>query len=129
MTDYARLGDVDRFFQANAAFHALIVDASGNERLRAFYRQLANQMRRYRMRSLGLRGGMERSLAEHAAILDAIERKDAAAAAQLMAEHIQVPQRILQAAPEDELVQVAVRRGSSGPVRARAALRRPPRRP
>ncbi|MGQ0570113.1 MAG: GntR family transcriptional regulator [Armatimonadota bacterium] len=102
----AARGEVDRFFEANAAFHTLVVERSGNERLRDIYRQLMNQMRRYRMRSMSLRGGLERSLAEHAAILETIERRDTAAAARLLAEHIEMPQRLLQAAPEGELVQV-----------------------
>jgi DNA-binding GntR family transcriptional regulator len=97
---------VDGFFQSNAAFHALIVDRSGNERLRAIYRQVMNQMRRYRMRSMSLRGGLERSTAEHAALLDAMERRDVEEAARLLREHIEVPQRILQAASDEELVPV-----------------------
>jgi DNA-binding GntR family transcriptional regulator len=101
----ARAGDALGFFQANAAFHALIVERSTNERLRRMHEQLTNQMRRYRMRSLELRGGMERSLAEHAAIIEAMQRRDASAAAALLGEHIQVPQRLLQAAPESEMVE------------------------
>jgi DNA-binding GntR family transcriptional regulator len=109
----AARGDVDGFFEANAAFHTLIVERSGNDRLREIYRQLMNQLRRYRMRSMSLRGGLERSLAEHAAILDAVERRDADAAARLLADHIQIPQRLLHAAPESELVQVTAGREPS----------------
>lgn len=111
----AARGDVGRFFEVNAAFHALVVERSGNERLRDIYRPLTNQMRRYRMRSMSLRGGLERSLAEHAAILEAIQRGDATAAARLFSDHIQVPQRILQASPDGELVQVSS--GSSSAAR------------
>jgi DNA-binding GntR family transcriptional regulator len=57
------------------------------------------------MRSLSLRGGIERSLTEHAAIIDAVERRDTQAAVGLLSEHIQVPQRILQTSPEEEMVQ------------------------
>lgn len=105
MSALAERGDVEGFFQANAAFHTLILERSGNDRLDAIYRQLMNQMRRYRMRSLSLRGGIERSLMEHAAIIDAVERRDTQAAVGLLSEHIQVPQRILQTSPEEELVQ------------------------
>lgn len=105
MSALAERGDIEGFFQANAAFHALILERSGNDRLDAIYRQLMNQMRRYRMRSLSLRGGIERSLMEHAAIIDAVERRDTQAAVGLLSEHIQVPQRILQTSPEEELVQ------------------------
>ena len=105
MTALAERGDIEGFFQANGAFHALIMERSGNDRLRATYRQLMNEMRRYRMRSLSLRGGIERSLTEHAAIIDAVERRDTQAAVGLLSEHIQVPQRILQTSPEEEMVQ------------------------
>ena len=109
----AARGDVDGFFEANTAFHALAVERSGNDRLREIYRQLMNQLRRYRMRSMSLRGGLDRSLAEHAAILDAVERRDADAAARLLADHIQMPQRLLRASPEGELVQITAGREPS----------------
>lgn len=106
MVAYTEKHDVDRYFQCNAAFHSLFAERSGNELLQGLYRQLVNQMRRYRMRSFYLRGGLERSLSEHSAILEAVERRDVEAAMRLLSEHIQVPQRILQSAPEGELVQV-----------------------
>lgn len=112
MTACAERADVRRFFELNTAFHALLVERSGNGRLQQMYRQLMNQMRRYRMRSMALRGGLERSLTEHAALLEAIRRRDEDAAARLLSEHIQVPQRILQASPDGELVQVAAGRSS-----------------
>jgi len=105
MSALAERGDIEGFFQANATFHALIMERSGNDRLRATYRQLMNEMRRYRMRSLSLRGGIERSLTEHAAIIDAVERRDTQAAVGLLSEHIHVPERILLTSPEEQLVQ------------------------
>ena len=45
------------------------------------------------LRSLTLRGNLQRSVAEHAAILRAAKRGDADRAAHLMSEHIRVPQR------------------------------------
>ena len=45
---------------------------------------------------LDLRGGMERSIEEHEAILAAVRAGDAAEAARLLAEHIHVPQKILE---------------------------------
>ena len=52
-------------------------------------------MRRYRMRSLTLRGGLKRSCEEHRRILDAFHSGDGEAAAKLMGEHIQIPKRLL----------------------------------
>ena len=96
MTAHSAAGDADAFFAANAKFHALLVDRSANGYLRAIYHPLMDQMRRYTTPSLDLRGGMERSLEEHRAILDAVRAGDAVGAARLLGEHIHVPQRALE---------------------------------
>ena len=101
----ADCGEVDRFFQANAAFHAAIVDASGNEKLREVYRQVVGQMARYQMRSLALRGTLRRSIQEHRAIVRAVRKRDVERAAHLLSEHIRVPQRRLEATP-DEVIEL-----------------------
>ncbi len=93
-------GDIDRFFAANAAFHGLFVDRADNDYLKATYEPLIDQMRRYRSPSADLRGGLERSIDEHEAVLDAVRAGDAAEAARLLGEHIQVPQRILENASQ-----------------------------
>jgi DNA-binding GntR family transcriptional regulator len=95
--------EVAEFFEANMAFHARLVEASGNATLQELYGQLVGRMGRYRMRSLTLRGNLQRSVAEHGAILRAVKRGDADRAAHLMSEHIRVPQRRLQVLTEDEL--------------------------
>ena len=96
--------EVAEFFEANLAFHARLVEASGNATLQELYGQLVGRMGRYRMRSLTLRGNLQRSVAEHGAILRAAKRGEADRAAHLMSEHIRVPQRRLQALTEEELV-------------------------
>lgn len=113
MSRYAERGEVEQFFEANIAFHALLFGASGNAKLQELYGQLLGQMGPYRMRSLTLRGNIERSVAEHGAILRAVKRGDADRAAHLMSEHIRVPQRRLQALTDDELAAVE-RTGSAG---------------
>jgi DNA-binding GntR family transcriptional regulator len=55
-----------------------------------------DQMRRHLSSSLGLRGGLERSIEEHQAILAAVRAGDADEAARLLREHIHVPQRALE---------------------------------
>jgi DNA-binding GntR family transcriptional regulator len=97
-------GNVDAFFQANAAFHELIVASSGNETLKEMYRQLVSHMGRYRMRSLALRGSLRRSVSEHRAILRAVKAGDADKAVHLLSEHIRVPRRRLESASEEEVV-------------------------
>ena len=93
MEAHATRNEVESFFEANLAFHARLLEASGNAKLEELYRQLLGQLGRYRLRSLTLRGNLKRSVSEHKAILRAARRGDAERAAQLMAEHIRVPQR------------------------------------
>lgn len=108
MSECAASDDVDGFFEANAEFHLALVEASGNSRLQDTYRQLVEQMRRYRAGSLRLRGSLKRSIAEHRTILRAIDAGDAERAAHLVSEHIRVPQRRLEAMPEEELLQLGL---------------------
>jgi DNA-binding GntR family transcriptional regulator len=110
MATHAEREEVAEFFEANAAFHARLVEAAGNGKLQELYRQLLGQMGRYRIRSLILRGNLQRSVAEHAAILRAAKRGDAERAAHLMSEHVRVPQRRLKALSEEELAAAEVGR-------------------
>jgi DNA-binding GntR family transcriptional regulator len=103
MQGHAERNEVGDFFEANAAFHAELFAAAGNGKLQELYRHLLGQMGRYRMRSLTLRGSLERSVAEHRAILRAAKRGDVERAVHLMSEHVRVPQRRLQSLSEDEL--------------------------
>jgi DNA-binding GntR family transcriptional regulator len=108
MGKHAERSEVTEFFEANVAFHAHLVEASGNRMLQELYGQLLSQMGRYRMRSLTLRGNLQRSVAEHGAILRAARRGNAERAAHLMSEHIRVPQRRLKAFTYDELAAAEV---------------------
>ena len=103
MAAHAERDEVVEFFEANAAFHWRLFEASGNGKLQELYRQLLGQLGRYRSRSVLLRGNLQRSVAEHAAILRAAKRGDADRAAHLMSEHIRVPQRSLRALSDSEL--------------------------
>lgn len=102
MEAHAAGNEVESFFEANLAFHARLLEASGNRKLEELYRQLLDQLGRYRLRSLTLRGNLKRSVSEHKAILRAARRGDAERTAQLMAEHIRVPQRRAMALEEAE---------------------------
>jgi len=92
----AATDDTIAFFAANAAFHDFVVVHADNADLKSIYDTLMDRMRRYRWPSLDLRGGMERSVEEHAEILAAIRAGNADEAVRLMAAHIHVPQRILE---------------------------------
>ncbi|HZS88136.1 MAG TPA: GntR family transcriptional regulator [Chloroflexota bacterium] len=112
MAGHVARGAVDDFFADNAAFHLIFVDRSGNDKLQEIYAGLISQMRRYYVPSLYLRGGMERSLEEHGAILRAVKEGNADEAAHLMAEHIRLPRRILEADPRVELVPLMAQRAT-----------------
>ncbi len=99
----AETESVEAFFAANAQFHNLLVRSSKNRMLIEIYFPLIDQMRRYRMKSLTLRGGLRRSCEEHQAILDALKAGDADKASQLMSAHIRIPRQILESGnAEDE---------------------------
>jgi DNA-binding GntR family transcriptional regulator len=104
MAAHAERGDVEAFFEANHQFHVTLVELSGNRKLQEVYRALMHQMRRYRIPSMLLRGGMARSVEEHQAILDALGRRDIPQGVRLISEHIQVPQRALGEGQQPELV-------------------------
>lgn len=103
LVQFADAGDVGGFFDTNAAFHSSLVEASGNETLGEIYRQLLGQMGRYRMQSLSLRGNLQRSIAEHRAIVRAARKGDVERASRLMAEHIRVPGLRIQSLDNAEL--------------------------
>ena len=97
MEQAAMDGEVQVFFEANTRFHEALVRASGNDKLHEVHRVLVGQMVPYRPRSLELRGNLEQSVAEHREILAAIEARDAQRASDLLAAHIEVPQRVIEA--------------------------------
>jgi DNA-binding GntR family transcriptional regulator len=97
MARAAREDEVRLFFDTNNTFHEALVRGSRNRKLHEVHRMLVGQMVPYLPRSLELRGNLQQSVAEHEAILAAIEDRDANRAAELLAEHIEVPQRVLEA--------------------------------
>ena len=99
----AKAGNTDRFFEINRAFHGYLVHASGNQKLEAVHGQLVAQMGRLMRKSAELRGGLEQSAAEHREILAAVDAGDPALAAQLLEDHIEVPQRVLSTSAEEEM--------------------------
>jgi len=92
----ARDDEVRVFFDTNNSFHEALVRGSRNRKLHDVHRMLVGQMVPYLPRSLELRGNLQQSVAEHQAILAAIEERDVGRAAALLAEHIEVPQRVLE---------------------------------
>ena len=96
MARAAREDEVRLFFDTNNSFHEALVRGSRNQKLYELHRVLVGQMVPYLPRSLELRGNLLQSVEEHEAILAAIDARDAERAAELMAEHIEVPQRVVE---------------------------------
>ena len=103
MESEAAAGNTERFFEINHDFHSLLVRASGNQKLEEMHAHLIVQMGRLLKKSVDLRGGVERSAAEHRDILAAVEAGDPVLAARLLEEHIEVPQRVLRSSAADSL--------------------------
>jgi phosphonate utilization transcriptional regulator len=82
-------GDHDAYARANVAFHDAIVATAGNGKLYETYRRLVGELSLFRRAALEVRSdAMERSLAEHRAILSALAARNADEAAQLMRVHV-----------------------------------------
>ena len=80
---------IDKYFPLNIRFHDRIVELTGNRRLLAAYRGVINQMHLMRRRGLVAGGGMRgMSNVEHRAIVEALSRRDAEAAAEAMRRHV-----------------------------------------
>ena len=80
--------DFRGFFASDEEFHALILAFTGFNRVAEVSGQLSLQVRRARMLLLPERDRMAETVAEHAAILDAIRAQDPEAAAQAMRRHL-----------------------------------------
>jgi len=96
MADFARQDRVAEFFATNVAFHELLCELSGNEKLQEVHHRLGGEISRFQARTLALRGSLDGSVTEHRAILAAIRLKDADKACELTAAHVRVPAQRLQ---------------------------------
>ncbi len=85
---YATEGDADHFFEANQAFHLAVQQLAGNRWLSQLINDTRKLMKLTRRDSLRLEGRLKQSLAEHRAILRAIQRHDANDAGRLMQNHL-----------------------------------------
>jgi len=84
----AEAGDTEAFHRADEAFHEAIATAGRHPGVWALVKHVKLQVDRYRRLTLPLAGRMARVVAEHGAVLAAIERRDAAGAADAMGRHL-----------------------------------------
>ncbi|GMG83231.1 GntR family transcriptional regulator [Paralimibaculum aggregatum] len=83
-------GDLDVYYYGNERLHAAIRAACGNSFLIEQAEALQRRLKPYRRHQLRARGRIERSNAEHAEVVEAIEAADPQAASAAMRAHVAV---------------------------------------
>lgn len=84
----AAASDIDGFFEANQAFHQEVQLIADNRWLTQAITDLRKVIKLSRHHSLFIEGRLEQSLAEHRAILDALDQRDVTATELAMRDHI-----------------------------------------
>jgi DNA-binding GntR family transcriptional regulator len=84
----AAAGDIDAYYRINHEFHSLVQRLAGNRWLDRVTNDLRSFVRMLRGRQLKLPGRIGQSIAEHRALIDAVRRRDAAAAQRVMHDHL-----------------------------------------
>lgn len=87
MAAYVETNDTDAYYRANLAFHAAIVEISGNGTLLSIYEGVCKQMSLFRRVSLSLPGHLRLSLQRHKKIVEAIKSRNSTKAATVMRNH------------------------------------------
>ncbi len=87
-SEIAETGDLARFHRADEEFHAALAKAAGFEGIWDLIRQVKIQVDRYRQLTLPEEGRPAKVIAEHAAVIDAMEAGDADEAIRAMEEHL-----------------------------------------
>ncbi len=81
--------DMTAYVQSTREFHEIIVHGCGNATLASIYQGLERKIHWLRTLSLSWPGRVDVSLADHRAILDAMQRRDAALAERIARAHIE----------------------------------------
>jgi DNA-binding GntR family transcriptional regulator len=85
---FVEKGNVKEYSKSADIFHGLMQHLSGNRRLETFSINLHEQVYRYRIKSLKVKGRIEKSLSEHKKIIEAIIRHDPEQAKKFCEEHL-----------------------------------------
>ncbi|HHY92109.1 MAG TPA: GntR family transcriptional regulator [Firmicutes bacterium] len=85
---YVTKDDVEQITVLDTEFHRLLLEASKSKALRYALGSTLDYVEQARLRSLSVPGRIHYSVREHRSILDALAARDAAAAAQRMAQHM-----------------------------------------
>ena len=82
--------DPDDYYNENERFHGIIYQQSGNGFLAAEAGALHRRLKPFRRQQLKLRGRMAQSMAEHKAIVEALEQGNSEAAADALRSHVAI---------------------------------------
>jgi phosphonate utilization transcriptional regulator len=103
MQQAARGRSVEQYYPLNVQFHDLLAEFTGNGTLLNHYRRLVNELHLYRRETLALgQDSFPISTREHAAIVDALARRDGDRAGKLMYEHAMESRDRLHAARKEK---------------------------
>jgi DNA-binding GntR family transcriptional regulator len=97
--------DIDTYYPLNVAFHARLVEMSGNNRVAELYNGLSKELHLFRCRGLLFRGdSMALSNQEHVRIIEALRDHSCELSERTMADHILAGKaRLLQRVKEEGL--------------------------
>jgi DNA-binding GntR family transcriptional regulator len=97
--------DIDTYYPLNVAFHARLVELSGNNRVAELYNGLSKELHLFRRRGLLFRGdSMALSNQEHVRIIEALRDHSCELSERTMADHILAGKaRLLQRVKEEGL--------------------------
>jgi DNA-binding GntR family transcriptional regulator len=88
VTGMEKAKDIDAYYPLNVAFHAFLVELSGNTRLAEFYKALGKEVHLFRRRGLVKGDSIIVSNREHMRIIEALRNNDSELSERLMAGHI-----------------------------------------
>lgn len=88
MEKHFRAGELDPYFDLNTSIHETIVQLTGNAVLIAVYQGLMLRAKRGRYMAILDRRRWEQSVEEHEALVDALERRNAADAGRIWRTHL-----------------------------------------
>jgi DNA-binding GntR family transcriptional regulator len=106
--------DIDAYYPLNVAFHARLVELSGNSRLAELYKSLSKELHLFRRKGLVQGESMTSSNQEHVRMIEALRNRNADLAEREMVHHIQAGKmRLLKGAEEQNLKtsKIRVRKG------------------
>jgi DNA-binding GntR family transcriptional regulator len=98
MVEAWKTGDYPRYFKRNQQIHEAIIAAAGNSALEAVYRSLSGRVQRARFSAHKTDEQWKRAIDDHNLMIIFLRRRDGAALAQLMREHIKSKKVIISAA-------------------------------